>query len=365
MSSGRRHLGTVIDDQAEIAASHLLNLEANKLERLETNYPLASLKPSPANPRRLSLDNAGVTPEQIAELAIRSREGLEEWAARLEAFLDALESRKVSPKVLSVWTELFDLAISIQTTDLLQPIVAKLDGEIIAGERRWTACQLAGKPYSRVILRQVADHLEHIYRLIENLHRSDLSTAETSLAIRHVMAEMTGNPCGPDNADLTMQKIQSVLGSGQTQSAYYRAICRLPEGDALLAQIVSGAYTSLRAAYEDASKRLRELATLTSTGSELQLPVPETPPAKSKPAAKADALPQFKARIPGTEGGLRFIQAIESIDGVNDETLERIKAIRTGWAGAPDKARKKMFTEALERLFTDLDQLEPDTEGQL
>ena len=363
--SSRRQLGVVTDDQAEIAANHLRNMEANKVERLETNYPLASLTPSPANPRRLSLDNAGVTPERIKELAIMPREGLESWSGRLEAFLDNLESQSASAKAMSVWAELFDLAISIFTTDLLQPIVAKFDGEIIAGERRWTALQLAGKEYGRVILRQVPEQLESIYRLIENIHRSDLSTAETAISIRLVMQKMTGVPCGPDNIELTMQKVQSVLGSGQTQSAYYRAICRLPEGDPVLAQIVSGAYTSLRAAYGDASKRLREIATAVNESSNNEL-IQSEPQAALEVATKpkADPTPQFKARIPGTEGGLRFISAIASIDGVAEETLERIKAIRAGWEGAPDKARKKMFAEALERLFADLDQFEPETEDQ-
>lgn len=362
--SSRRQLGVVIDEQAEIAASHLRNLEANKVERLETNYPLASLTPSPANPRRLSLDNAGVTAGRIKELAIQPREGLESWSSRLDKFLDYLESQSASPKVLSVWAELFDLAISIFTTDLLQPIVAKFDGEIIAGERRWTALQLAGKQYGRVILRQVPEQLENIYRLIENIHRSDLSTAETAISIRLIMSEITGEPCGPDNRQLTIQKIQSVLGSGQTQSAYYRSICRLPENDPLLAQIISGAYTSLRAAYGDASKRLREIAAIAAVGDELSNNEPLAVQPAAAPKPKSDPTPQFKARIPGTEGGLRFIAAIASIEGVADETLERIRAIRAGWEGAPDKARKKMFTEALERLFADLDQLEPETEDQ-
>lgn len=359
--SSRRQLGVAMDDQAEIAAGHLVNLEASKLERLETNYPLDSLTPSASNPRRLSLDNAGVTAEQIKKVAIQPREGLESWTARLENYLDALESQKVSAKVLSVWTELFDLAISIYTTDLLQPIVAKFDGEIIAGERRWTALQLAGKSHGRVILRQVPKQMENIYRLIENIHRSDLSTAETAIAIRIIMSDMTEIPCGPENTELTMQKIQSVLGSGQTQSAYYRAICRLPEGDPLLAQIVSGAYTSLRLAYEDASKRLREIAAFNSaSGDQNNVDAKVLPVSNAKPPTKSEPVPQIKARMPGTEGGLRFIAAMESIDGVNTDTLERIKAIRAGWAGAPDKARKKMFTEALERLFADLDQLESE-----
>jgi len=356
--SSRRLLDATMDDQATIAANHLVNLEASKLERMDLNYPLASLRRSASNPRRMSLDNAGVTDESIAELTIKPREGLESWSARLDAYLDLLERKGVSPKSFSVWSELFDLAISIFTTDLLQPIICKMDGEIIAGERRWTASILAGKSHSRVILRQVPQNMENLYRLIENLQRSDLSVAETAMSLRTVMEDTTGTVCGPDNAELTIQKIQSVLGAGQTQSAYYRAICRLPDGDPLLGQILSGAYTSLRTAYEDSGKRLRELQSGTRAVSQNGLQV-ESPPPPARPP-KRDTLPTLKARLPGTEGGLRVFAALEGIDGIASETLERLQAIRTGWAGAPDKARKKMIGEALDKLFSDLDVLDDE-----
>lgn len=376
--SSRRALDVQMDDQAAIAANHLMSLEANKLERMEVNYPLASLKPSPSNPRRISLDNAGVNAEAIETLSIKRGETLAAWSDRLDAFLDTLESKGTSAKSFSVWSEMFDLAISIYTTDLLQPIVAKIDGEIIAGERRWTASALAGKSHGRVILRQVAANMEHLFRLIENIRRSDLSVAETAMSLRLVMETKTGIPCAPDNIGLSIQNIQELIGVGQTQSAYYRAICRLPEDDPLLTQIISGAYNSLRTAYEDANRRLREIkviheragtgeqagllddlgvGTRTSTSSGTSS---GTSTSTSTSTARRDIAPTLKARMPGTKGGLRFYAAIEHIDGVSDETLERIKAIRAGWAGAPDKARKKMLAEALEKIFSDLDQLDED-----
>lgn len=365
--SSRRHLNVNLDndDHAQIAAGHLVSMESNRAERLEVSYPLASIFPSPSNPRRISLDNAGVTSARIEQLAIKPRESLASWSARLEQFLDELESKGASPKSHAVWSELFDLAISIYTSDLIQPITIKPDGEIIAGERRWTACLLAGKTHNRVIIRLVTADQESLLRLIENLRRSDLSIAETALQLRIVMEENTGQPCGPDNELLSMEKIQSVLGAGQTQSAYYRAICRLPEGDSVLAQIVAGGYTSLRTAYEDASKRVRELQanpgkrpTPLNDGSTTP---PETPPPARKPSPP---MPLMKARIPGTEGGRRFIEALANIEGLGESTLERIKAISSGWTGAPEKARKKMLSEALEKLFADLDRLDDEPEPE-
>jgi len=347
------------DDHANIAAGHLVSMESKSIERLEVSFPLSSLFPSPSNPRRISLDNAGVTRELIEQLAIKPRESLTSWSNRLEQFLDELESKGISPKAHAVWSELFDLAISIYTSDLVQPITAKPDGEIIAGERRWTASLLAGKMHNRVIIRKVTADQESLLRLIENLRRSDLSIAETAMGLRAVMADSTGQPCGPENDQLSMEKIQSVLGAGQTQSAYYRAICRLPEGDPILSQIIAGGYTSLRTAYEDAGRRVREL--LANPGKQsLPLEDGNTPPpadagSKRKPSPP---MPQLKARIPGTEGGVRFIEALASIEGLGESTLERIKAISSGWPGAPEKARKKMLSEALEKLFADLDQLD-------
>ncbi|MDU4254532.1 ParB N-terminal domain-containing protein [Pseudomonas sp.] len=366
----RRTLSTELDDHAAIAARHLEELEASRSERLEQKYPLAEIFPSPVNPRRLSLDNANVNLEQITKLAIKPRETFEAWSARMEAFLDELVQQKVSAKSHTVWSELVEMAMSVYKIDLIQPIIAKPDGEIIAGERRWTACLMAGKQFTRVIIRTVAEKDENLFRLIENLRRSDLSVPETALSLRKVMADATGAPCGPDNEDLTMDRIQEVLGAGTTQSAYYRAICRLPENDPLLSQIVAGGYTSLRIAYEDASRRLRELQVNPNKAFESSPAAndspdqkPNTPPSQPQTRrAPSPPMPQLKSRIPGTEGGHRFIAALSAIEGVGTETLERIKAIGSGWAAAPEKARKKMLTEALEKLFADLDQLdEPET----
>ncbi|XLY90520.1 ParB N-terminal domain-containing protein (plasmid) [Ectopseudomonas mendocina] len=365
--SSRRQLGAVIDDHANVAAAHLLEMEAARSERMDTSYPLAKIIPSVHNPRRKSLDAAGVTRERIEELKKQPGENIASWTQRLDNFMSGLKGT-ISAESYGVWEDLIDLAVTINGKGLIQPIVATLEGEIVAGERRWTACQIAGLTHARVILRQIDPDTADVIRLLENVSRSDLSIAAIAESIRKVMAVSTGEPCGPRNNRITIKELQAVIGGGRTQCAYYRAICRLDENDPLLAQIVAGAYTSLRTAYEHASKRMAEYE---STGIEPPAPPPVTAvatpandatPARNTPPAPP--LPQFKARIPGTEGGMRFIDLLGDMQGLSEETQTRIKAIRTGWAGAPDKARKKMFSEVLSRLFTDLDQLDEDAEGE-
>lgn len=355
----RRQLNAALDDQANIAAAHLEAMNSRHVERMEVDYPLSNLRPSPDNPRRKSLDKAGVTAELVQQLAIRPREPFESWSARLEDFLTT-EGEKLDTRSRVVWDELFDLAISLYTGELVQPIVASPEGEILAGERRWTASLLAGKNYNRVILRAVPKNKEALYRLIENIRRSDLSVAETAWAIRQVMVDVTGKPCGETNREISIQLVQSVIGAGHTQSAYYRAICRLPEDDPVLAAILAGEYASLRVAYEDASRRLRELrqAPPAAEAAVNQGELTTNTGRASTPKAPAARVPSFKARLPGTEGGIRFLKAVSTIEDLPSEAAEALKNTLASWNAAPDKARQNMLASLLTTLFEAFDPLD-------
>lgn len=329
-------------------------------ERLEINYPLSKLTPSSDNPRRISLDRAGVTPERVGELAVRPTETLDQWVTRLDAFLETL--RLSDPPAFDTWSDLFDLAISLYTGELLQPIVANQKGVIIAGERRWTASFLASKAYNRVIIRSMAGDEEAMYRLIENLQRSDLSVAEQAAGARSYFAEMTGMPCGPDNKQIDIKLVRQVIGGGQTRAAYLRAICRLPEGDDLLKSILAGGYNSLRAAYEAASERLSEIrrSSFASDADDEQLgdesataaPKPTSTRTSSKSTSRQ---PTVKARLPGTNGGVQFLQTLTAIPGISAEMTERVQSVATSWPGAPEKVRKNLLSKLMDSLFEELD----------
>jgi ParB family chromosome partitioning protein len=86
-----------------------------------------------------------------------------------------------------------DLARSLQTVGLLQPILVRPrpDGryEIIAGERRYRAAQLAGMTQIPAILRPTADEEVLAEALIENLHRADLNPLEEAAAYQQLLED--------------------------------------------------------------------------------------------------------------------------------------------------------------------------------
>jgi len=92
--------------------------------------------------------------------------------------------RQVDPK------ELQELAESIRASGILQPILARRRGgrfEIIAGERRWRAAQLAGQAKVPVLVRPMSDQDSAVASLVENVQREDLNAMEKAEAFRALM----------------------------------------------------------------------------------------------------------------------------------------------------------------------------------
>lgn len=85
-------------------------------------------------------------------------------------------------------TALEELAASIKTQGLIQPILVRPvepvgSYEIVAGERRWRACQLAGQERVQCIIRAMDDYESMAIALIENLQREDLNPMEEARAL--------------------------------------------------------------------------------------------------------------------------------------------------------------------------------------
>lgn len=345
-----------------VSAASGLGLINAQNERLDTAYPLDKLYSTAHNPRRLSLDKAGVTDARVRALCIRPTESADAWQTRLAKFLEEQQAH-LSPRQISVWEKIFDLAVSVHTGSLIQPIIASTQGALIAGERRWTALRLAGKAHGPVVLREVDTSQLALHGLTENTLRANLSVAEIALSVRSVVKELTNASCGIENRAISMKLIQSYLGVRKTQASYYRAICLLPEEDPLLERILDDEFSSLAAAYAEASERVRVLLG--------HLPAPDAAPAEtqestettSSPAAPQSRMPSFKTRIPGTEGGTRFLSALGQIAGLPDDVKLTIQKTIDSWPAAPDKARKQMLEQMLEQVFTSLDQLDDDGEG--
>src|SRR5690606_8051719 len=105
---------------------------------------------------------------------------------------------KYQPRVDMRQEALEELAISIRQQGVIQPIVvrplarATADGaqyEIIAGERRWRAAQIAGLATIPALIRRVPDEAAIAMALIENIQREDLNPLEEARALERLIAE--------------------------------------------------------------------------------------------------------------------------------------------------------------------------------
>jgi ParB family chromosome partitioning protein len=107
--------------------------------------------------------------------------------------VDVMQRGKYQPRVDMHTDSLQDLADSIKAQGLVQPIIVRPIGagkyEIIAGERRWRAAQLAGLHEVQVVIRDVPDSAAIAMALIENIQREDLNPLEEAVALQRLIDE--------------------------------------------------------------------------------------------------------------------------------------------------------------------------------
>jgi ParB family chromosome partitioning protein len=113
--------------------------------------------------------------------------------------LDLLQRGKYQPRVDMRQESLEELAASIKSQGIIQPIVVRaVDGaspgasqryEIIAGERRWRAAQIAGLATIPAVIRKVPDEAAIAMALIENIQRENLNPLEEARALERLISE--------------------------------------------------------------------------------------------------------------------------------------------------------------------------------
>ena len=107
--------------------------------------------------------------------------------------VEKLQPGKYQPRTHMDQASLESLADSIRSQGIMQPIVVRLvsDGkyEIIAGERRWRASQLAGLKEVPVIIKEIADDVALAMALIENIQRENLNPIEEANGIQRLIDE--------------------------------------------------------------------------------------------------------------------------------------------------------------------------------
>lgn len=111
-----------------------------------------------------------------------------------ELAIDALQPGKYQPRTRMDPGAIEELAASIQSRGIMQPIVVRpvADGhryEIIAGERRWRAARQAGLATVPCLLREIPDDAALVMSLIENIQREDLNPLEEAAGIARLIDE--------------------------------------------------------------------------------------------------------------------------------------------------------------------------------
>lgn len=116
-----------------------------------------------------------------------------------------------------------ELAQSIRTQGVIQPIVVRPTQnnqyEIIAGERRWRAAQLAELEYIPAIVREMNDETAMIVALIENVQRHDLNVIEEATALNRLMNEF----------NMTHQAVADAVGKSRTTVTNLLRLLKLPQ----------------------------------------------------------------------------------------------------------------------------------------
>ncbi len=124
--------------------------------------------------------------------------------------VEFLQRGKFQPRKDINAEHLQELADSIKAQGIVQPIVVREVGynryEIIAGERRWRAGQLAGLAELPVLIKDIEDREALVISLIENIQREDLNPLEQSEAFQRLIEEF----------DLTHQQIAETVGKSRT-----------------------------------------------------------------------------------------------------------------------------------------------------
>jgi ParB family chromosome partitioning protein len=152
----------------------------------------------------------------------------------VEVDVDRLSPNELQPRGEMDHAALEDLAQSIASNGIIQPIVVRKVGDrfhIIAGERRWRAAKIAGLLRVPVVVRDVPPGAERSLlelALIENIQRENLNPIEEALAYRRLL----------DQFQMTQESVASAVGKDRATVANVVRLLKLP--DEVRAEVASG-----------------------------------------------------------------------------------------------------------------------------
>ena len=164
-----------------------------------------------------------------------------------EVSIEKLVPGKYQPRRYFDEEALEALATSIKSQGIIQPIVVRevADGqfEILAGERRWRASQLAALKTVPVIFKEMSDQEALAVALIENIQRENLNPVETAIALKRLIEEFAlthqeaGEVIGKSRSSITNtlrlleldETVQQLLAEQRLDMGHARALLALPK----------------------------------------------------------------------------------------------------------------------------------------
>ncbi|MDP2879597.1 MAG: ParB/RepB/Spo0J family partition protein [Sulfuricella sp.] len=190
--------------------------------------------------------------------------------------LDRLQPGKYQPRTHMDQESLAELAESIKSQGIMQPILARAliagNYEIIAGERRWRAARLAGLTEVPVLVRVVADEAALAMSLIENIQRENLNPLEEATGIQRLITEfdmthqLAAEAVGRSRSAVSnllrllnlAPPVQELLMHNQLDMGHARALLSLPNaGQITVANEIVGKGLSVREAERLVQRRQR------------------------------------------------------------------------------------------------------------
>src|SRR6266550_2455253 len=135
--------------------------------------------------------------------------------------IDLVRPSQQQPRTTFDEAKLEELAQSIRASGIIQPLLVRRRGglfELVAGERRWRAAQLAGLTRVPAIIREIPDEKILELALIENIQRQELNPVEEANAYKRLIESM----------NLTQEEVAQRVGRDRSFVTNYLRILKLP-----------------------------------------------------------------------------------------------------------------------------------------
>lgn len=245
--------------------------------------------------------------------------------------VEYLEAGKYQPRKDFDHEHLQELADSIRSQGIIQPILArKITNnrfEIIAGERRWRAAQLAGLSEVPVVIRDITDHAASAMALIENIQRENLNSIEEANALQRLIDEFgmthaqVSEAVGKSRSTVSnllrllqlSDDVKTMVERGDLEMGHARAILSLNEDQQIkTAQAVVAKSLSVRET-ENYIRRLQQPATTVAQPKAVD---PDTLRLQNTLSEKLGAIVKIAHQSSGKGKVTIYYHSLDELDGI-------------------------------------------------